>query len=79
VVDPGGDHWVKFVVTPVPVSPEKPHGIDYSLTLHGPDGGASSGLTTLIQQKDRVAATLRIIGTDCGWSNPMSTRTRPHC
>ena len=20
------------------VSPEKPHGIDYSLTLHGPDG-----------------------------------------
>jgi hypothetical protein len=22
----------------VPVSQEKPHGIDYSLTLHGPDG-----------------------------------------
>jgi Family of unknown function (DUF6516) len=22
----------------VPVSPEKPHGIGYSLTLHGPDG-----------------------------------------
>jgi hypothetical protein len=20
------------------VSPEKPHGLDYSLTLHGPDG-----------------------------------------
>ncbi len=29
---------VRFVVTRVPVSPEKPHGIDYSLTLHGPDG-----------------------------------------
>jgi hypothetical protein len=26
------------VVTRVPVSPEKPHGLDYSLTLHGPDG-----------------------------------------
>jgi Family of unknown function (DUF6516) len=38
VVDPEGGHWVRFVVTPVPVSPEKPHGIDYSLTLHGPDG-----------------------------------------
>jgi Family of unknown function (DUF6516) len=25
-------------VTRVPVSPEKPHGIDYSLTLHGLDG-----------------------------------------
>lgn len=38
VVDPEGGHWVRFVVTRVPVSPEKPHGIDYSLTLHGPNG-----------------------------------------
>lgn len=38
VVDPSGGHWVRFVVTRVPESPEKPHGIDYSLTLHGPDG-----------------------------------------
>jgi Family of unknown function (DUF6516) len=38
VVDPEGHHWVRFVVTQVPVSPEKPHGLDYSLTLHGPDG-----------------------------------------
>jgi Family of unknown function (DUF6516) len=38
VVDPQGGHWVRFVVTRVPVSPEKPHGIDYSLTLHGPNG-----------------------------------------
>ena len=26
------------MVTRVPVSREKPHGLDYSLTLHGPDG-----------------------------------------
>jgi predicted transcriptional regulator len=38
VVDPKGGHWVRFVVTRVPVSPSKPHGLDYSLTLHGPDG-----------------------------------------
>jgi len=38
VVDPDGGHWVRFVVTRVPVSAEKPHGLDYSLTLHGPDG-----------------------------------------
>jgi hypothetical protein len=38
VVDPGGGHWVRFVVTRIPVTPEKPHGLDYSLTLHGPDG-----------------------------------------
>lgn len=38
VVDPAGGHWVRFAVTRVPASPEKPHGIDYSLTLHGPNG-----------------------------------------
>lgn len=38
VVDPEGGHWVKFVVTKVPASPAKPHGLDYSLTLHGPSG-----------------------------------------
>ena len=38
VVDPDGGHWVRFVVTRVPASPQKPHGLDYSLTLHGPDG-----------------------------------------
>ena len=38
VVDPEGGHWVRFVVTPVPVSPAKPHGLDSSLTLHGPGG-----------------------------------------
>ena len=37
-MDPEGGHWVRFVVTRVAVSPAKPHGLDYSLTLHGPDG-----------------------------------------
>jgi len=38
VVDPDGGHWVRFVVTRVAASPEKPHGLDYSLTLHGTEG-----------------------------------------
>jgi hypothetical protein len=38
VVDPDGRYWVRFVMTQVPVSTEKPHGLDYSLTLHGPNG-----------------------------------------
>ena len=36
VVDPNGRYWVKFVVKRVKVSPERPHGLDYSLTLRGP-------------------------------------------
>jgi hypothetical protein len=34
VVDPEGGRWVRFVVTRVPVSLDKPHGLDYSLTMH---------------------------------------------
>ena len=34
VVDPGGKYWVRFRVTKVTVAPEKPQGLDYSLTLH---------------------------------------------
>lgn len=43
VVDPEGAHWVRFVVTRVPASTEKPHGLDYSLTLHGPNGARLVG------------------------------------
>ncbi len=32
-----GAFWVKFVVQRVPASPERPHGLEYSLTLHGGD------------------------------------------
>src|SRR5713226_2187346 len=66
VVDPDGGHWVRFVVTQVPVSPGKPHGIDYSLTLHGPDGKRRRGeaqdhrhrLRTIGDYEYRDAATL---------------------
>ena len=38
VIDPETYHWVRFVVTRVPASKEMPHGLDYSLTPHGPNG-----------------------------------------
>jgi hypothetical protein len=43
VVDAEGGHWVRFVVTRVETTPEKPHWLDYSLTLHGPDGERLAG------------------------------------
>lgn len=30
VVDPEGGHWIRFVVTRMPLSPEKPHGLPIS-------------------------------------------------
>lgn len=38
VVDPDANFITRFRIKRVPVTSEKPHGIDYSLTLHGPDG-----------------------------------------
>jgi hypothetical protein len=38
VVDPESDHWVRFAVRRVPATEAKPHGLDYSLSLHGPKG-----------------------------------------
>ena len=38
VVDPAGQHWVKFTVRRVQPSSERPHGLSYSLTLHNGAG-----------------------------------------
>lgn len=43
IVDEKGGHWVKFIVREVPVTKEKPHGLDYSLTLHGDSGERLAG------------------------------------
>lgn len=44
VVDPAGGHWVKFRIKRVEPSPDRPHGLDYSVTLHGPDGERLAGI-----------------------------------
>ena len=38
VIDPSGGHWVKFIVKRVNETPEQPHGLSYSLTLHSASG-----------------------------------------
>src|SRR6187397_2264682 len=38
VADSAGKHFVKFVVKRVEPSADRPHGLSYSLTLHGEDG-----------------------------------------
>lgn len=38
VADANGEHLVKFVIQQVPVSGQRPHGLNYSLTLHDRHG-----------------------------------------
>jgi hypothetical protein len=35
VIDAAG-YWVRFVVHQVPVTAQKPHGLDYAMTMHAP-------------------------------------------
>src|SRR5438876_6181265 len=76
VVDPEVGHWVRFVVTRVPVSPEKPHGIDYSLTLHRPDGEGWQASTMPIRSAGASVAKRRTIAIGCGRSGCTNTATR---
>ena len=43
VVGAKGRHGVRFSVNRVPSTPERPHGLKHSLTLHGPDGSQLIG------------------------------------
>jgi hypothetical protein len=43
VVDPKGQYWVRFSVSRVVPTSGQPHGLNYSLTLHGPDGNRLLG------------------------------------
>ncbi len=46
-------HWVKFVVVLTEVTPEQPHGLRYSLTLHGPDGARLVGFDNAHPVRER--------------------------
>ena len=79
VVDPDGKHWVRFVVTRVVVSPEKPHGLDYSLTLHGPEGERLVGFDNATRSGGRSGATRRTTAIASRRSGRTSTMTPPPC
>jgi hypothetical protein len=43
VVGTKGQYWVRFSVRGVVSTAERPHGLNYSLTLHGPSGNRLVG------------------------------------
>jgi hypothetical protein len=75
VVDPEGDYRVRFVETQVPVSPEKPHGLDYSLTLHGPANERMVGFDNAHLVAKQALGGPHDIATACGRSGPTTTAT----
>ena len=48
-----GGYWIKYEVSAVATSPERPHGIKYSLTLHDPQGERIFGIDNAHRPKKR--------------------------
>lgn len=48
-----GGYWIKYEVSDVGKTPEKPHGIKYSLTLHDPQGERIFGIDNAHLPKKR--------------------------
>ena len=53
VVDPDARYWVRFIVRRVPTTVARPHGLDYSLALHGPSGERVLGFDNAHSVKSR--------------------------
>jgi hypothetical protein len=83
VVDAGGAHWVKFEVRRIEPTPEKPHGLDYSLTLHGPSGERLVGFDNAHAVKAQAGPGGKRAAWDtstgCERSAPTTTPTQPPC
>jgi FkbM family methyltransferase len=90
VVGPEDGHSVGFVVTRALVSQEKPYGIDYSLTLHGPEGerlgrrfvaedavclDISANIGVTAMHLSRHAHSGRVIAIEAGEKNAQCLRT----
>lgn len=43
LVQTDAGHWIRIRAIRVPETPERPHGVNYSLTFHGPDNGRILG------------------------------------
>jgi hypothetical protein len=83
VVDTKGQYWVRFSVVRVISTSDRSHGLNNSLTLHGPDGSRLVGFDKPIRSGSRAglaarAAALSTTGTGCRRCAPIGSKTWPH-
>ncbi|RLA25386.1 MAG: hypothetical protein DRQ63_09745 [Gammaproteobacteria bacterium] len=55
----GGGYWIKYEVSAVEKTTERPHGIKYSLTLHDPQGERIFGIDNAHRPKKRLGPAAR--------------------
>jgi hypothetical protein len=54
-----GGYWIKYEVSAVEKTTERPHGIKYSLTLHDPEGKRMFGIDNAHRPKKRSGPAAR--------------------
>ena len=80
VLDEKGEYWVKFQIRRVPVTKERPHGLNYSLTLHGNDNERLVGFdNALIAPGREGAGCSRSQDTASGLFGRISIAMQPLC
>jgi hypothetical protein len=66
MIDEDAGYWVKFEVRVVAATRERPHGLDYSMTLHGEDNERLVGF-------DNAHAVRQSAGPQASRKAPMTT------
>jgi len=84
VVDAKGQYWVRFSVNQVASTPERPHGLNYSLTLHGPGGHRLIGFDNahpVRESRGPGGKSRGLLTTGTGWGpfDLVGSKTRPRC
>lgn len=84
IIDPAGQYWVYFRVRRVQRRPDKPHGLEYSMPLHGPDGKRLVGFDNAHPVRGTAGPSgaalpgmITVIGT--GQRGHTDTRTQRRC
>jgi hypothetical protein len=79
ILEGKGRYWVKFEVKRVEASPERPHGLGYSLTLHDDAGDRLVGFDNahaVGRERARAPASRRPMTTGIGFGPCVRTTTR---
>lgn len=71
-------YWLKFEIARVKTSPERPHGLSYSFTLHAPDGKRLVGFDNAHDVPPRGSRFKRRASVTDHWHRTEKDRGRPY-
>jgi len=71
-------YWIRFEIRRVELSAKRPHGLNYSFTLHGPDGARLIGFDNAHRLPDRTLSVKRRQTASDHWHRTEEDSGRPY-